>query len=556
MLVRPRPGGVGGIALLALALATPHAPSAPGASNRASRPAPPSPEKLRAEAATAERAGEWEAAFAAYCKLYLADRTAPDVRDKLNAVLRRVQQARRHRDPPFVRFTTGLNVTDSLTLYAEVVGKVSAVAADRDRATPQQLWENGVEELDRALGLPGFRRQYLGTVAADRVESFRQSLRTFWAKRPVATPREARAQLRHLTAAAQETIPVRVPAAVVVEFVCGACAGLDEYTVFLSPAASAAETLADLSPYGVSVAFRDSGLFVDEIAPNSWAALHTTLRKGDRIVRVNERPTDAAGPPTLAEALQMPVGNAHTVQIVVPVPDLPATVEFPLAVPTVYGGRILMTGRDGIGYLRLGSFRDTTAREIDDAVRNLTDRNGLRVLILDLRGNHGGLFSAGVAVAQRFLAGGIIVTTQGQVGEFANRVFSSDSGMTAFDVPLVLLIDAETASAAEIVAAAFKDNGRATLVGMPSFGKGAVQHPFKLMSLDDLDNLGRVRPKTGTVRVTIARLFSPRGVALNGNGVVPHLLEPDAQRQLEIAIERALDLLPTAPPPVPRPLNP
>jgi C-terminal peptidase prc len=178
------------------------------------------------------------------------------------------------------------------------------------------------------------------------------------------------------------------------------------------------------------------------------------------------------------------------------------------------------------------------------------------VLILDLRGNHGGSFTAGVEVARRLLPAGIIVTTQGQVGEVANRVFSSDSGMGALDLPLVVLIDAETASAAELVAAALKENGRAVVVGMASFGKGAVQIPVKLGPPEEMDDPGRSRSRSG-VRVTIARLFSPRGTPINGAGVTPNTLEADPVRQLQLAIDRALEQLPAGPrSPMPSPMIP
>jgi carboxyl-terminal processing protease len=133
------------------------------------------------------------------------------------------------------------------------------------------------------------------------------------------------------------------------------------------------------------------------------------------------------------------------------------------------------------------------------------------------------------------------------VGEVAGRVFSSDSGMSAHDIPLVVLIDTETASAAEIVAAALKDNNRATLVGMPSFGKGAVQYPIKLSSIDGVDESGKPLPRSGTVRLTIAKVLSPRGLPLNRVGVNPNVIEPDPIAQLDKAYQRALDLLPTPP---------
>ena len=108
----------------------------------------------------------------------------------------------------------------------------------------------------------------------------------------------------------------------------------------------------------------------------------------------------------------------------------------------------------------------------------------------------------------------------------------------------MLLIDAETASAAEVLAAALKDNNRATLVGMPSFGKGTVQYPLRLMTLDE-DSTSK-KPKNGTVRVTIAKLIAPRGSPINGVGITPHFLEADYVLQLELAVEKATELIPAS----------
>jgi C-terminal peptidase prc len=229
----------------------------------------------------------------------------------------------------------------------------------------------------------------------------------------------------------------------------------------------------------------------------------------------------------------------------------PAFARVPVLVPTVYGTRLLEPKE--IGYARIGSFAPTTPRELDAAVNQLKNE-GARVIILDLRGNHGGSFLAGVDTARRLLPSGLIVTTQGQASEVNNQVFSSSSGMMAHDVKVVLLIDAETASAAEVLAAALKDNDRATLVGMPTFGKGTLQYPLRMVTLDDVDPAtGKRVPKTGTVRVTIARLIAPRSGPINGVGVVPHFLEADASLQLDVAVEKAVELLsgamarPTAP---------
>ena len=164
---------------------------------------------------------------------------------------------------------------------------------------------------------------------------------------------------------------------------------------------------------------------------------HTGLRRGDRIVRVNGRVPVAGNPASLAEALRAAGMFGHELELVpADARTTPPVVRLPVPVPTVYALEVVNT-RDGIGYLRVGAFRDTTPRELDEAVFRLKDQ-GVRALIIDLRGNPGGLFTAGVEVAQRFLPAGIIVTTRGQSPEFAGRVFSSDSGMSAFDIPLVL----------------------------------------------------------------------------------------------------------------------
>jgi hypothetical protein len=123
------------LALLLGALVSP-APAA----DQPVKPTPPSrpakPAQLRETAERAERAGDWEAAFTAYCHLFVADRATPDLREKLNAALRRVQQVRRHRDPNYQQFAAGTPIGSGLDLFAEVVQKVPGVYADRDRATP------------------------------------------------------------------------------------------------------------------------------------------------------------------------------------------------------------------------------------------------------------------------------------------------------------------------------------------------------------------------------------------------------------------------------------
>lgn len=513
--------------------------------SRATDPEPtlPDPAQLRARAGEAERAGDWDTAFTLYCHLYIADRSAPDLREKLANSLRRVQQLRRHRDPAFMTFLATLPQGDALNLFAEVMNKVPRGYADPNRATHQALWANGVEELDRALGNPVFQATFLNNVTPSQIEAFRTSLRTDWARRPVTNAREARATLKLLVNDAQDRCPLRNPSAAVIEVICGACAGLDEYTVYLSPTTVVPDPVpSDLSDYGIYLNFADDGARIDGVAAGSWAAFNTTLRKGDRVIRINGRPLAMNGPAAVADALRQPIGMFHEIETAPSAPDMLAGVSrLPLTVPSVYTTRLL-SSKDGVGYIRVGSIQTSTPREVEQAVSDLRAA-GARVLILDLRDNHGGNFLAGVELAKRFLPAGVIVTTQGQRPEVANVVFSSDSGMNAIDIPLVVMVDTETASAAEVVAAALKDNNRATLVGMPTFGKGAIQYPLKLGALDDPADPTRAGVRSGSVRLTIARLIAPRGTPINGIGVTPHVIEPDPRCQDDMAIQRAIDLI-------------
>ena len=278
-------------------------------------------------------------------------------------------------------------------------------------------------------------------------------------------------------------------------------------------------------------------LAVDAVQPGSWISFHAPhVTKGIGILKVNGR--RITGPAVLDAALQSPVGGIVELELSEAARPEETVVRLPLQLPTVW--HRVVGSKDGIGYIRIGEFQATTPRDLDLALNALRMQD-VRSIVLDLRGNRGGSFTAAVEVAKRFLPAGLIVTTQGQVGEVADRVFSSDFGMRANELPLVVLIDSETASAAEVVAAAIRDNqqrqGRAVLVGMPTFGKGTIQYPLKLAAGEDSDG------KSGTVRVTIARLIAPNGTAINGTGITPEFLVPDAARQWEVAIERAIEML-------------
>ncbi len=197
--------------------------------------------------------------------------------------------------------------------------------------------------------------------------------------------------------------------------------------------------------------------------------------------------------------------------------------------------------KDGLGYLRISHFRESTPVEFDNALNTLKMApNGmnLRALIVDLRGNHGGLFTASVQVVERFIPEGVIVTTRGRLDEM-NKVHSAGGRVNVTDLPLILLVDGQTASAAEVMAASLRDHQRATLVGSTTYGKGSIQRILQFSTGEEVDDLGRTRSRTGGIRITLAQLTSPNGQLISGSGILPHILENDKARQMDIAIEQA-----------------
>lgn len=169
----------------------------------------------------------------------------------------------------------------------------------------------------------------------------------------------------------------------------------------------------------------------------------------------------------------------------------------------------------GVGYLRILSFQDTTLQELDAALSQLT-KAGMRGLVLDLRGNPGGLVDVAIEAAKRFLAGGIIATVENQDPKFSTVYHAR--GPAVCSVPMTVIVDGDTASAAEVLAGALKENDRARVIGQTTFGKGCTQSLVKLPAANGVP--------TGGLRVTVARFFSPRGQPYTGRGVTPHVIAP------------------------------
>jgi carboxyl-terminal processing protease len=159
----------------------------------------------------------------------------------------------------------------------------------------------------------------------------------------------------------------------------------------------------------------------------------------------------------------------------------------------------------GIGYLAITRFSESTSADAAAALAKLRQQNALEALVLDLRNDPGGLVDQSIAVADQFLDSGTIVSIRGRT---STENQTAHKGGLAVGVPVIVLVDQGTASAAEILSAALRDNGRAKLVGWPTYGKGTVQTFFDLE-----DGAG--------LKLTTARYYTPKGNSLESKGLIP-----------------------------------
>jgi carboxyl-terminal processing protease len=160
----------------------------------------------------------------------------------------------------------------------------------------------------------------------------------------------------------------------------------------------------------------------------------------------------------------------------------------------------------GVGYLKLTCFQKTTSRDLDSALWRL-HREGMKSLIMDLRGNPGGLLTSSVEVVDKFVEDGAIVSTRGR-NSLEDYTYTAHRAGT-WRVPLVVLIDGDSASASEIFAGAIRDHHRGKIIGQRSYGKGSVQGIFPLT----VAGCG--------LRLTTAKFYSPNNLPISNVGVQP-----------------------------------
>lgn len=424
---------------------------------------------------------------------------------------------RRYGDSTFVGIVRDLEDHEAIQLYDEVLLKIQAHYVEGPHWN--DLYAAGVRGLALALTEPKFLVAHGVSLSSEAAASAARDLEFVIPKATVYSRNTALEAATRLTRWLRERIRLPISAAIM-EMVCGTVNALDPYSAFLTPGQLAdlySQIEGNFVGLGLELRPQEDVILVLRVIRGSPAE-KAGIRPNDRIVAVDGQEVRAVSPERAAELLKGPEGTQVSLEIMSPGGErrLVSVVRTRVEVPSVTDVQVL-DAESQIGYLRLLSFQRTTAQDVESALRVL-QQQGVRSLIIDLRGNPGGLLGAAVETANLFLSGGVIVSTQGR-NTHENLVYTAQEA-PKWTLPLVVLIDQESASAAEIFAGAIQEQGRGTIVGTPSYGKGSIQGIFPLT----ITNAG--------LRLTTARFFSPKGRPYAGRGVIPDIRVQVAARPI------------------------
>jgi carboxyl-terminal processing protease len=291
----------------------------------------------------------------------------------------------------------------------------------------------------------------------------------------------------------------------------GMVKSLDPHSAFMTPdlyKELEVETQGAFGGIGIEITILKDVLTI--VSPiEDTPAFVAGLKSGDQILRIDGKSTKDI---TIMEAVKKLRGPKDTkVTVTIMREKMPAPKDIVLTRAIIQIKSVKVKYFDDIGYIRIAAFQERTADDLNKALKDIGKKlNPMKGLVLDLRNDPGGLLNQAIEVSDVFLKSGTIVSTRGRTKNMETKATAKDNG-NELTCPIVVLVNEGTASAAEIVAGALQDNGRALIIGTQTFGKASVQ---TVIPLED----------GSALKLTTARYYTPKGRSIQAEGIKPDII--------------------------------
>ncbi len=469
-----------------------------------------------AEGKRLEQENRWQEAILHYERAVKKDSRLKDCAERLQICRIHYDVTRRYSDRSFMQTVDNATPSDALQVLSEVLSKLEVYYVEQ--VDYYKLALHGTAFLEVALTEQDFLSKHLRNADAASVEQFRKTIHKSVFGRKIQSAEELKSVVAYVANLASQQIGL-MPSAVIYEYVAGSVGLLDPYSALLTPGEYRevmSQIEGNLIGLGVELWAEGSELKIVDVFRGGPAHL-AGLAPNQFILNVDGSSVQQIGAKKAADLLRGPEGSSVSL-VLRNIDDTTVDLKVQRKKVDVPSVAVAEMAEPGVGYIKITNFQKTTAGEVARSMMDLS-RDGMRSVIIDLTRNPGGLLDSAVELADYFISRGLIVSTKGRNGQ-ENHQFTATAPGT-WDIPLVVMIDSDSASASEIFAGAIHDHERGLVVGQTSYGKGSVQGVFH----NDHGN--------GGLRLTVSKFFSPKGTPISSRGVTPHIVVDELDPNLE-----------------------
>lgn len=423
----------------------------------------------------------------------------------------------RYADPEMVGMMGSMNWTQAINAYREVSNTIDTrhYAPASYTTRTQQAMKN----LMLAIENPAFTAASSSKTSPEKIAYVKGLMQDVVNRFEPKTAEESLRALNWSAGLLQKYLGTN-PTAVAMEFIHGSIDSLDKYSAIVpTPNGSAPRvelsgknkmTAGNDQVVGIGIELKGEELGARVVRPLQGSPAEAAgLKRGDLLLAVNGQDLAGDNLGAMADKIKGVQGTHALIKVQrgENAPFLVTVTRKTVQLKSLSEVRMI-DEENKVGYIRIDKFAEDTTQLLDEGLWKLFNA-GMQSLVVDVRGNPGGLLTAAIDISNRFIPNGTIVSTKGRTA--GDNMSQSATYAQTWKVPLVVLVDENSASASEIFAAAIQDNNRGKVVGRKSYGKGTVQTHFPLTSIG------------AHLKLTTAKFFSPNGREMAGAGVTPDI---------------------------------